>query len=109
VDDAVASGELDRDAPMVTFCTGGIRCEKAAPWLLQNGFKNVYQVEGGILNYFERCGNAHWEGDCFVFDDRVEISSKLAPTGAQRCYGCHRAIPPNETKCICESATAVEP
>lgn len=83
--------ETDKNIPVVTFCTGGIRCEKAAPWLLDNGFSEVYQVEGGILNYFEQCGGAHWQGDCFVFDDRVEIDPALAETGSLLCTRCIRA------------------
>jgi UPF0176 protein len=68
-----------KSKPVVTFCTGGIRCEKAALLLLRNGFKKVYQLQGGILNYFEHCGNAHFHGDCFVFDDRIALSEKLEP------------------------------
>ncbi len=93
VEEAVAAGKLNKDEPIVTFCTGGVRCEKAAPYLLQHGFKEVYQVEGGILNYFEECGGEHWQGDCFVFDDRVEINPDLEPTGADICRKCHRAVP----------------
>lgn len=102
---ALDSGELDRDKPVVTFCTGGIRCEKAAPYLIEQGFKEVYQVEGGILNYFEECGDAHWQGECFVFDDRVEINPALEPTGARMCRRCHRAIPAVDDTCICERVT----
>lgn len=90
---ALADGRLDPAKPVVTFCTGGVRCEKAAPWLLEHGFEEVWQVEGGVLNWFERCGDAHWRGDCFVFDDRVEIDSTLAPTGATLCTRCQRAVP----------------
>lgn len=60
--------------PIVTFCTGGIRCEKAATYLLKNGYQEVYQLEGGILNYFEKCGKKHFQGACFVFDSRKSIS-----------------------------------
>jgi predicted sulfurtransferase len=60
---------------IVTFCTGGIRCEKAALLLQQYGFKDVYQLEGGILDYFAKCGNAHYQGDCFVFDKRGGLSA----------------------------------
>jgi UPF0176 protein len=60
--------------PIVTFCTGGIRCEKAAVYLLAQGFQKVYQLEGGILNYFEKCGEKHFQGTCFVFDARERIS-----------------------------------
>lgn len=63
--------------PIVTFCTGGIRCEKAAAYLLQNGYQEVYQLEGGILNYFEKCGENHFEGPCFVFDARASVSPSL--------------------------------
>ncbi len=85
-------GSLDIESPVVTFCTGGIRCEKAAPWLLERGFTEVHQVEGGILNYFEHCGGRHWQGECFVFDDRVEVDTRLCPTGASLCTRCHRAV-----------------
>jgi UPF0176 protein len=63
--------------PVVTFCTGGVRCEKAAPWLISQGFREVYQLDGGILNYFERCGDAHFRGECFVFDQRVALDAGL--------------------------------
>ena len=69
---------------VVTFCTGGIRCEKAAPFMLQAGYQNVVQLEGGILNYFERCGSAHYQGGCFVFDERVALDGDLQPSGATR-------------------------
>ena len=68
-----------KDKTLVTFCTGGIRCEKAAPYLLQHGFKNVFQLDGGILKYFEECGNAHFDGQCFVFDQRVVLDADLDP------------------------------
>ena len=68
-------------ATVVSFCTGGIRCEKAAPWLRQQGFGDIRQLEGGILGYFESVGGAHWQGGCFVFDDRVALAPDLAPVG----------------------------
>ena len=67
---------------VVTFCTGGIRCEKAAPWLISQGLREVYQLDGGILNYFEQCGGAHFRGACFVFDERVALDAGLSQTGA---------------------------
>lgn len=67
--------------PVVTFCTGGIRCEKAAPYLQRAGFQNVYQLDGGILKYFEECGGAHYEGECFVFDERAGVDPALRETG----------------------------
>lgn len=68
-----------RDQPIVTFCTGGIRCEKAALLLLAQGFRRVHQLDGGILEYFNQCGGAHYEGDCFVFDERVALTPQLTP------------------------------
>lgn len=73
-----------KDRPVVTFCTGGIRCEKAAPWLISRGFREVYQLDGGILNYFEQCGGAHFRGACFVFDERVALNSGLG-VADERC------------------------
>jgi len=73
--------ETLKDEPIVTFCTGGIRCEKAAPWLISQGFREVHQLDGGILNYFEQCGGAHFRGQCFVFDQRVALDAKLRETG----------------------------
>lgn len=81
-----------KDAKVVTFCTGGIRCEKAAPLLQRAGFANVYQLDGGILRYFERCGSAHYEGECFVFDERVGVLPDLTPSGAILCPRCQRPI-----------------
>jgi len=65
--------------PLVIFCTGGIRCEKAGPYLEQQGFTDVYQLEGGILRYFEECRDAHFVGDCYVFDERVTVDASLSP------------------------------
>jgi len=62
-----------KEKPLVMYCTGGVRCEKAAWALISMGFKKVYQLQGGILNYFSKCGGAHYEGDCFVFDERVVV------------------------------------
>jgi predicted sulfurtransferase len=70
------------DETVVMFCTGGIRCEKAGPYMERAGFKNVFQLEGGILKYFEECGAAHYTGECFVFDDRVAVDGALQPTDA---------------------------
>jgi UPF0176 protein len=59
--------------PVITFCTGGIRCEKAAPLMIKKGFQEVYQLDGGILNYFKKVGRGYFEGECFVFDERVAL------------------------------------
>jgi UPF0176 protein len=65
--------------PMVMFCTGGIRCEKASVVASQKGFKDVFQLDGGILKYFEQCGDSHYKGDCFVFDYRIAVDKDLKP------------------------------
>lgn len=105
---AIEQGTLQLDKPTVTFCTGGIRCEKAAPWMLELGFQEVYQLEGGILNYFEQTGGKHWRGDCFVFDDRVEVDKQLTPTGASWCTHCQLTVAPGKS-CTCQdSRTAMD-
>ena len=98
---ALEQGELNKSQPMVTFCTGGIRCEKAAPWLLAQGFEQVYQIEGGLINYLQQSRASHWQGDCFVFDDRVELTPELEPTGAGLCDVCQLAVP-RGTECQCQ-------
>ncbi len=87
-----------KDRPVVSFCTGGIRCEKAAPYLERAGFREVYQLEGGILKYFEECGGAHWEGECFVFDKRVGVDPALRETGSQLCFACQEPLTAEEVK-----------
>ncbi|HWS79347.1 MAG TPA: sulfurtransferase [Thermomonas sp.] len=71
--------EALRDATVVSFCTGGIRCEKAALWLRQDGMDNLVQLDGGILGYFEQVGGAGYDGRCFVFDERVALDASLQP------------------------------
>lgn len=65
------------DKTIVSFCTGGIRCEKAALWLQKAGLGPVYQLEGGILNYFEKVGGSGYQGNCFVFDEREALDADL--------------------------------
>jgi UPF0176 protein len=64
---------------VVSYCTGGIRCEKAALWMESVGIEHVWQLDGGILKYFEETGGSHFEGDCFVFDERTALDPTLAP------------------------------
>ena len=85
-----------RDIPIVTFCTGGIRCEKAAPFMAGQGFNQVYQLQGGILKYFEECGAAHYDGECFVFDKRVALDGELKPTATNICFVCRTVLTPAE-------------
>lgn len=69
--------EATKAKPMVMFCTGGIRCEKGLPLALRAGFKEVYQLDGGILRYLEECGAAHYQGGCYVFDQREAVDERL--------------------------------
>lgn len=71
--------EALRDSTVVSFCTGGIRCEKAALWMRNDGMDNVLQLEGGILGYFEDVGGEGYDGRCFVFDERVALDAELKP------------------------------
>ncbi len=77
-----------KDETIVMFCTGGIRCEKAGPYMESQGFRNVLQLDGGILKYFEECGGAHYRGECFVFDQRVGVDPALQETDAAQCFNC---------------------
>ena len=88
--------ESMKDEPLVMFCTGGIRCEKAGPYMEQAGFKQIYQLEGGILKYFEDCGGTHYTGDCFVFDQRVAVDPQLNETDHTQCYICQEVVSPED-------------
>jgi UPF0176 protein len=81
---------------VVTFCTGGIRCEKAAIHMQNIGFDSVYQLEGGILKYFEEVGGEHYTGDCFVFDYRTALNPKLEATQTAQCFACRAVVTPRE-------------
>jgi UPF0176 protein len=81
-----------KDQPVVMFCTGGIRCEKAGPFMEQQGFNQIYQLDGGILKYFEECGGEHYDGECFVFDQRVGVDPGLCETGAAVCFACQAPL-----------------
>jgi RluA family pseudouridine synthase len=95
--DAVrALPEEMKQQPIVMFCTGGIRCEKAGPFMEQEGFKQIYQLDGGILRYFEEVGSAHYDGECFVFDQRTGLDPTLAETGSNQCYACQTPLTAEE-------------
>jgi UPF0176 protein len=81
---------------VVTFCTGGIRCEKAAIHMKNIGYERVYQLEGGILKYFEEVGGAHYNGDCFVFDYRTALNPDLKPTETVQCFACRAVVTPRQ-------------
>lgn len=87
-----------KDQPVVMFCTGGIRCEKAGPFMEMQGFKQIYQLDGGILKYFEECGGAHYDGECFVFDQRVGLDPALRETGAAVCFVCQTPLDDDDQK-----------
>ena len=84
------------DKTIVTFCTGGIRCEKAAIYMRNIGYHRVYQLDGGILKYFEEVGGAHYNGDCFVFDHRTALNPQLEETATVQCFACRSVVTPRE-------------
>ncbi len=78
-----------KDKKVVTYCTGGIKCEKASGYLLQNGFKNVYQVDGGVVKYAKETGGKNFEGKLYVFDNRVVVDvNSIAPSVVSTCKIC---------------------
>lgn len=83
-----------RHKKVAMFCTGGIRCEKSTAYLKEQGFEEVYHLEGGILKYLEEIPEKEslWEGECFVFDERVSVNHALEPGQYDMCYGCRRPI-----------------
>ena len=83
-----------KNKKIAMFCTGGIRCEKSTAMLIQQGFKNVYHLQGGILNYLEKIPKQEslWQGECFVFDNRVAVKDNLEPGTYDQCHGCRHPI-----------------
>jgi len=92
---------LSKKDKIAMYCTGGIRCEKASAYLKNKGYKNIYQLEGGIINYLHYTmhtnKSSQWKGNCFVFDDRVAINNKLNKSNYLQCYGCRRPITRKDT------------
>ncbi len=85
-----------KNKTVVTFCTGGIRCEKAVLYMQEHGFDNVFQLDGGILKYFEEVGGDHYQGDCFVFDRRVALTPELKEAGHVECFNCRAVVTAEE-------------
>ena len=85
-----------KDKQIVMYCTGGIRCEKASAVMMKAGFVDVKQLEGGVLDYFKETGGAYWEGDCFVFDERVALDTDLNETDYIYCYICREPLSAEE-------------
>ena len=92
--------KLDKKKPVAMFCTGGIRCEKASVYLNKKGFKNVFQLKGGVLNYLKKIkkNQSMWKGECFVFDNRVSVKHDLAVGTYFICGGCRNPVSPKEKK-----------
>jgi UPF0176 protein len=82
------------------FCTGGIRCEKASSYMLEQGFDEVYHLQGGILKYLETVPEEQslWQGECFVFDQRVAVKHGLEVGEYDQCYACRMPLSPEELK-----------
>ena len=82
------------------FCTGGIRCEKASSYMIEKGFKEVYHLQGGILKYLEEVPKEKslWQGECFVFDQRVAVTNELKEGQYSQCYACRHPLSPEEMK-----------
>ena len=85
-----------KEKQIVMYCTGGIRCEKASAVMLKAGFKDVKQLEGGVLDYFKETGGKYWNGDCFVFDERVALDTDLNETEYIYCYICREPLSAEE-------------
>ena len=85
-----------KDKQIVMYCTGGIRCEKASAVMLKAGFTDVKQLEGGVLDYFKETGGKYWNGDCFVFDERVALDKDLNETEYIYCYICREPLSAEE-------------
>ena len=92
--------KLDKKKPIAMFCTGGIRCEKASVFLEKKGFKNVYQLKGGILNYLKNVKKKEslWNGECFVFDNRISVKHGLVTGTYSMCSGCRKPVSPKDKK-----------
>ena len=84
----------NKNQKIAMFCTGGIRCEKASSYMLNMGFKNIFQLKGGILQYLEdiTIKESRWQGECFVFDNRVSIQNAMAPGTYELCHSCRNPL-----------------
>ena len=92
--------KLKKNNNVAMFCTGGIRCEKASNFLKRKGFKNVFQLKGGIINYLNKINiiKSLWRGECFVFDNRISVKHKLIPGSYSMCRGCRMPISRKDKK-----------
>ena len=94
--------KLNKKNNIAMFCTGGIRCEKASIYMKKRGFKNVYQLKGGIINYLKKIDkkNSLWKGECYVFDNRISLKHKLKKGTFSMCSGCRKPVSISEKKSI---------
>ena len=92
--------KLNKEQNVAMFCTGGIRCEKASAYLINKGFKNVYQLKGGIINYLKKIkkNKSLWKGECYVFDNRVSLKHGLKIGNFSMCSGCRKPISNKDKK-----------
>ena len=97
----VEQSNIPKDKPVVMFCTSGIRCEKAAEEMKQQGYQEVYQLDGGITNYFKEIGQGNWEGECFMFDHRVAVDASLQPS--KKYSLCRMCGNPGDIRAACAS------
>ena len=92
--------KFNKKNKIAMFCTGGIRCEKASAYLKRKGFKNIFQLKGGILNYLKKINEKQslWKGECYVFDNRVSVKHKLKIGTYSMCSGCRKPVSIREKK-----------
>ena len=92
--------KLKKDMPVAMFCTGGIRCEKTTVYLRKKGFKNIFQLKGGVLNYLKKTNEKEslWKGECFVFDNRITLKHGLRHGTYSMCSGCRKPISSKDKK-----------
>jgi len=92
--------DISKKTPIAMFCTGGIRCEKASVYLEKKGFKNVYQLKGGIINYLDKVkkNRSLWKGECYVFDNRISLKHNLLVGTYSMCSGCRKPISRKDKK-----------
>ena len=92
--DWIEDSNIGKNKKVAMFCTGGIRCEKASSLMKAKGFTNIYHLQGGILNYMKKVDekNSLWQGECFVFDDRVALNHNLEVGSYDMCHGCRMPI-----------------
>ena len=85
---------VNKNTKIALFCTGGIRCEKASSYMLQQGFNNILQLKGGILQYLEDIPDkeSKWQGECFVFDNRVSLKNEMKPGTYELCHACRNPL-----------------